>query len=71
MGEWVQLRSTDDEYLLELVAEALAPAPASQRDVVAAGRAAYTWLTVEADLERCLAHAWSGGRPPPHVPTPR
>jgi hypothetical protein len=67
MGEPVRLRSADEEYLLELVAEGSAAAPASVEDVAAAGRAAYTWLTVDDDIERCLSHAWSHRQPPDHV----
>jgi hypothetical protein len=37
----------DDDGLLPLVAAALQPAPLSQDDVVAAGRAAYPWLALK------------------------
>ena len=60
MGEWNRLQSEDDDHLLDLVADVLALTPPSVADVAAAGRAAYTWRTVEADLHRCLSQAWAG-----------
>jgi hypothetical protein len=63
MGERDRLWCDEDEYVLELVAGALRPAPPSPADVATAGRAAYTWLTVEAELNRCLDPTWPGPRP--------
>jgi hypothetical protein len=54
MGEQDGLWYSDDEYLMELVAGVLGAAPPSPADVAEAGRAAYTWLTVEAELDQCL-----------------
>jgi hypothetical protein len=67
MGEWNRLQSEDDEYLLELVADALALTPPSLADVAAAGRAVYTWRTVEADLERCLGQGRPGYQASTHL----
>jgi hypothetical protein len=63
MGERDRLWCEDDAYLLELVAGALYGATPSPADVTAAGRAAYTWLTVEAELDRCLHPTWPERRP--------
>jgi hypothetical protein len=71
MSERDQLWSADDDYLLELVAGALHPAPPSPADVAAAGHAAYTWLTVEAELAACLDGARPDGRPSTPLGTPR
>lgn len=57
MDERALLRPNDDRYLLDLVREALAPPHLSVADVASAGRAAYPWLTVDADIERCLRSA--------------
>jgi hypothetical protein len=60
MGEQDGLWDEDDDSLLGLVACAVHAAPPSPADVAAAGRAAYTWLTVQAELDDCLLRAWSG-----------
>ena len=65
MGERALLRPVDDHYLADVVGKALAPARLTLEDVVAAGRAAYTWLTVDADVERCLGRAPDAVAAPP------
>jgi hypothetical protein len=57
VDERALLRPSDDRYLLDLVREAQAASPLSMADVVSAGRAVYPWLTVDADIERCLSCA--------------
>jgi hypothetical protein len=50
MGERDRLWGEDDDYVLELVARALHTAQPSPAQVAAAGRAVFTWRTVEAEL---------------------
>lgn len=58
----------DDDELLEQLARVLstAPAPAApldERNVVAAGRAAFCWRTVQAELDELLTPVASRVRP--------